>query len=218
MKSRCSGAPMSRIIKAKISTLARPSVKPARTFTVSFSISLLRRWLSREVLFSVVSLNLIYQFWVHTEHIQKLGPWNGCWSLLRITAYTMVGTNSISIVTMGASLLSGTACSALFRTNYRRTRHFWPSKPLKSWNPLWANIHVYWRLMLDCWHTPGLLNKLSLPFRRPGWRAPGHTSKCQSKQYPRPRLKNSTRRSITSEESMFSRNSCNHRPCLVHPD
>ena len=26
-----------------------------------------------EVLFSVVSLNLIYQFWVHTEHIQKLG-------------------------------------------------------------------------------------------------------------------------------------------------
>ena len=27
-----------------------------------------------EVLFSVVSLNLIYQFWVHTEHIRKLGP------------------------------------------------------------------------------------------------------------------------------------------------
>jgi len=36
--------------------------------------------------------------------------------------------------------------------------------------------------MLDCWYTPGLLNKLSLPFRRPGWRAPGHTSNCQSKR------------------------------------
>ena len=56
------------------------------------------------------------------------------------------------------------------------------SKPLKSWNPLWANGHVYWRLVLDCWHTPGLANKLVLPLRRPGWRAPGHPSTCQSKR------------------------------------
>ena len=22
-------------------------------------------------------------------------------------------------------------------------------KPLNSWNPLWANTHVYWRLLID---------------------------------------------------------------------
>ena len=55
-------------------------------------------------------------------------------------------------------------------------------KPLKSWDPLWANGHVYWRLILDCRHSPGLLNKLMLTLRRPGWRAPGHTSTCQSKR------------------------------------
>lgn len=55
-------------------------------------------------------------------------------------------------------------------------------EPLKSSNPIWAKGHIYWRLILDCWQTNGLLSKLSLTFRPPGWRSPGDTTYCQSER------------------------------------
>ena len=138
-----------------------------------------------EVLFSVVSLNLIYQFWVHTEHIQKLGPLE--WLLVTPSNHRVHhGRNEQYIDrNYGGVFIVWDRLFGTFQDELpEEPVIFGLSKPLKSWNPLWANIHVYWRLMLDCWYTPGLLNKLSLPFRRPGWRAPGHTSNCQSKRIP----------------------------------
>ncbi|MCG8412788.1 MAG: hypothetical protein MI746_01100, partial [Pseudomonadales bacterium] len=55
-------------------------------------------------------------------------------------------------------------------------------KPLNSWNPLWANIHVYWRLLQDSVNAPGLVNKLLLPFKPPGWLPEGMQTKCQGRR------------------------------------
>ena len=136
-----------------------------------------------EVLFSVVSLNLIYQFWVHTEHIQKLGPLE--WLLVTPSNHRVHhGRNEQYIDrNYGGVFIFWDRLFGTFQDELAEEPViFGLSKPLKSWNPLWANGHVYWRLMLDCWHTPGLSNKLMLPLRRPGWRAPGHPSTCQSKR------------------------------------
>ena len=52
-------------------------------------------------------------------------------------------------------------------------------KPLNSWNPIWANVHVYWRLILDIVSMPGIANKLKLLFKPPGWRAEHKQGHCK---------------------------------------
>ena len=47
-------------------------------------------------------------------------------------------------------------------------------KPLNSWNPLWANIHVYWNLLVDIKNTPSAVNKIKFAFKKPGWNPSKH--------------------------------------------
>lgn len=42
--------------------------------------------------------------------------------------------------------------------------------PLKSWNPVWANLHSYWDLLKCMWSTPGVLRKVGYLVHSPAWR------------------------------------------------
>jgi alkylglycerol monooxygenase len=44
--------------------------------------------------------------------------------------------------------------------------------PLRSWNPLWANLEVYSGLAHDMRHAGRLSDKLRVWFKPPGWRPP----------------------------------------------
>ena len=41
---------------------------------------------------------------------------------------------------------------------------------LKSWNPIWANLHYYWMIARDCRHARRWRDKLRVWFAPPGWR------------------------------------------------
>jgi sterol desaturase/sphingolipid hydroxylase (fatty acid hydroxylase superfamily) len=41
---------------------------------------------------------------------------------------------------------------------------------LKSWNPVWANMHYYAIMARDCWHARSWRDKLRVWFAPPGWR------------------------------------------------
>ena len=41
---------------------------------------------------------------------------------------------------------------------------------LKSWNPVWANLHYYWAMAKDSWHASSWLDKLKVWVAPPGWR------------------------------------------------
>jgi sterol desaturase/sphingolipid hydroxylase (fatty acid hydroxylase superfamily) len=41
---------------------------------------------------------------------------------------------------------------------------------LKSWNPVWANLHYYWLMTRDCWYARSWPDKLRVWFAPPGWR------------------------------------------------
>ena len=43
---------------------------------------------------------------------------------------------------------------------------------LKSWNPVWANLHYWWLMAMDCWHAQSWLDKLRVWIAPPGWRPP----------------------------------------------
>jgi alkylglycerol monooxygenase len=43
---------------------------------------------------------------------------------------------------------------------------------LKSWNPVWANLHYWWLMATDCWHAQCWCDKLRVWIAPPGWRPP----------------------------------------------
>jgi hypothetical protein len=42
--------------------------------------------------------------------------------------------------------------------------------PLRSWNPVWANLQVYRDLVLDSWRATSWADKLRVWLKPPGWR------------------------------------------------
>lgn len=135
-----------------------------------------------EILFTVVSLNLIYQFWVHTEHIPKIS-WLE-WILVTPSNHRVHHARNDQYVdrNYGGVFI---VWDRLFGSYQEEMQDdpvvYGLRKPLNSWNPLWANIHVYWRLFLDFIHTPGLANKFRLLVKRPGWQPAKQLTRCQLK-------------------------------------
>ena len=136
-----------------------------------------------EIIFTVVSLNLIYQFWVHTEHIPQLGPIE--WLFVTPSNHRVHhGRNKIYVDrNYGGVFIVWDRLFGSFQAELNaQPVIFGLRKPLNSWNPIWANVHVYWRLMQDFIAAPGITNKLKLLFKPPGWRAENQQSHCRLEQ------------------------------------
>lgn len=135
-----------------------------------------------EILFTVVSLNLIYQFWVHTEHIPKIS-WLE-WILVTPSNHRVHHARNDQYVdrNYGGVFIVWDRLFASYQEEMQDDPAVYGlRKPLNSWNPLWANIHVYWRLFLDFISTPGSANKFRLLIRRPGWQPSQQLTRCQLK-------------------------------------
>lgn len=138
-----------------------------------------------EILFTVVSLNLIYQFWVHTQHIPKLGPIE--WAFVTPSNHRVHHARNASYVdkNYGGVFIIWDRLFGSFQDELdSEPVVFGLRKPLNSWNPLWANIHVYWRLILDLVKAPGILNKLKISFMPPGWQPHGLKTSCENAKSP----------------------------------
>lgn len=136
-----------------------------------------------ETLFTVVSLNLIYQFWVHTEHIPRLGVLE--WFFVTPSNHRVHHARNKIYVdrNYGGVFIIWDRIFGSFQDELKEEPAvFGLRKPLNSWNPLWANVHVYWRLIQDFFAIEGLANKFRLLFRPPGWRADGHKTRCKLRE------------------------------------
>ena len=133
-----------------------------------------------EILFTVVSLNLIYQFWVHTEHVPKLGPIE--WLFVTPSNHRVHHARNKIYVDRnygGVFILWDRIFGSFQEELEKEPTVFGLRKPLNSWNPIWANVHVYWRLILDLVSMPGIANKLKLLYKPPGWRAEHKQGHCK---------------------------------------
>ncbi|MGA8513695.1 MAG: lysoplasmalogenase family protein [Burkholderiaceae bacterium] len=120
---------------------------------------------------AVALVDLLYQFWVHTEHVGKLG-WFDRWfcspSNHRVhhavnDAYLDKNYGGIWMVwdrLFGSFIEEDDANRCVYGTR----------SPLQSWDPLWANAEVYAALGKDVWHTRSWLDKLRVLVKPPGWR------------------------------------------------
>jgi sterol desaturase/sphingolipid hydroxylase (fatty acid hydroxylase superfamily) len=123
------------------------------------------------VLVTVRSLNLIYQFWVHTEHIRTLGPLE--WIFITPSNHRVHHAKNPEYLDRnygGVFILWDRLLGTFKAEDPERPCVYGTTEQLASWNPLWANVHVYVSGLKDMIRTRHLTDALLLWFKGPGWR------------------------------------------------
>jgi len=140
-------------------------------FTWIFYVPLFLLGMPFEVYVTVSAVSLIYQFWVHTQHIQKLG-WFDRVFVSPSNHRVHHAQNQIYIDrNYGGTLILWDRLFGTFQAELdEEPVIFGVRKPLASWNPIWANLQVYSYLWFDAVRTRRWRDKLGIWFRRTGWR------------------------------------------------
>lgn len=119
---------------------------------------------------TIKGINLIYQFWIHTEAIDKLPRWFE-W-LFNTPSHHRVhhGRNPKYIDRNHAGTLM--LWDRMFGTfqQEEETPTYGVTKPTNTWNPIWANLLPIVDMSRQVTATPGFINKLKVLFYKPGWR------------------------------------------------
>ena len=122
------------------------------------------------VMISVGTLNLVYQFWVHTQHVDRLGvldyllvtPSNHRVHHAKNSSYIDKNYGGFFIIW---DRLFGTFCDE--RKDEKPI--YGITHGLRSWNPLWANAIVWWHTLILAVKAPRWRDKFAVWFKGPGW-------------------------------------------------
>ncbi|PJZ66142.1 sterol desaturase [Leptospira wolffii] len=132
-------------------------------------------------------LNLIYQFWIHTRAVDKLPRWFE--AVFNTPSHHRVhhGINPKYIdKNHGGTLIVFDKWFGTFQKE-EEAPVYGTVKPLKSFNPLWANVHYWVEMFQQAWHSPKFSDKIKVFFAGPGWRP-----KELGGQYPIPEVDEKT--------------------------
>lgn len=114
------------------------------------------------------AFSTLYQFWIHTETIGKLGPLEG---VLNTPSHHRVHhainpqylERNYGAVTIVWDRLFGSFEQERERPVYGIL------KPFGSWNSIWANFHYFGEILAKARRVPGWRAKLAVWFADPGW-------------------------------------------------
>ncbi len=124
-----------------------------------------------EVFFVSGALNLIYQYWVHTQLIGKLGWFE---SIFVTPSHHRVhhGQNEVYIdKNHGGVFILWDKLFGTFQEELSDEEVVYGvRRPVHSFNPLWANIHTWASLATDAVRTEKWMDKMKIWFMPTGWR------------------------------------------------
>ena len=123
------------------------------------------------LVFGVVALiDLLYQFWVHTEQVGRLG-WFDRWFCSPSNHRVHHAVNDAYLdKNYGGILIVWDRLFGTFKDEDDREQCVYGTRGLlNSWDPLWANAQVYASLARDSWHARSWADKLRVWLKRPGW-------------------------------------------------
>lgn len=140
-------------------------------FSWIFYVPLFVLGIPADVLITVAAINLIYQFWVHTRHIGKLGVFDRI--LVTPSNHRVHHAQNEQYIDKnygGIFVLWDRLFGTFAEEDDEDPVIFGVRKPLANWNPLWANFQVYSYLWFDASRTRRWRDKIGVWFRRTGWR------------------------------------------------
>lgn len=124
-----------------------------------------------EVFAAVALIDLLYQFWVHTQQIGKLGWFDRVFvSPSNHRVHHAVNDIFLDKNYGGILILWDRLFGSFIEERDAEQIVYGTRNPLRSWNPLWANLEVYKALWLDAWRTQRFVDKLRIWIAPPGWR------------------------------------------------
>ena len=127
-----------------------------------------------EVFVVVALIDLLYQFWVHTGEIGKLGWFDRVFcSPSNHRAHHAVNDRYLDKNYGGILILWDRLFGTFVEEDAADPPVYGTRAPLRSWNPLWANAEVYWHTAQDAWHARRWRDKLLVWVKPPGWRPAG---------------------------------------------
>ncbi|MFY0594523.1 sterol desaturase family protein [Roseivirga sp.] len=121
------------------------------------------------VLISVSGFNLLYQFWIHTESINRLPKWFE--AVFNTPSHHRVhhARNPKYIDKNHAgTFIIWDKMFGTFRMEEEKPT-YGITKNLDSWNPVWANFAHYSDMLVDIKRIPKWSDKLKYIFQKPGW-------------------------------------------------
>ncbi len=124
------------------------------------------------LVFGIVALiDLLYQFWVHTEHVPKLG-WFDRWFCSPSNHRVHHAVNDVYLdKNYGGIWMVWDRMFGSFKDeDLAQPCVYGTRSPLQSWDPLWANLEVYASILKDAWHAQSWMDKLRVFYKPPGWR------------------------------------------------
>jgi len=118
---------------------------------------------------AVSSLNTLYQFWIHTRLIGRLGPLE--WVLNTPSHHRVHHARNPKYVDRnhGGTLIVWDRLFGTFREEQDEPV-YGITKPLASWNPIWANLHQWSEMWDVARRAERPLDKVRVLWKRPGWR------------------------------------------------
>ncbi len=123
--------------------------------------------------FVIVGLvDLLYQFWVHTELVGRLG-WMDRVFVTPSNHRVHHGQNDYCIdKNYGGILIVWDRLFGTFAPEREGEKILYGvRKPLLSWNPIWGNLMTYRDILKTAWVTKGWRNKGMAVFAGPGWQS-----------------------------------------------
>ena len=121
------------------------------------------------LIFGIVALiDLLYQFWVHTEQVGKLGWFDRVFCSPSNHRVHHAVNDAYVDKNYGGILMLWDRLFGSFREEDEPCVYGTRS-PLNSWDPVWANAQVYWSLVCASWATRRWVDKLRVWFMPPGW-------------------------------------------------
>jgi alkylglycerol monooxygenase len=121
------------------------------------------------LIFGIVALiDLLYQFWVHTEQVGKLGWFDRVFCSPSNHRVHHAVNDAYIDKNYGGILVLWDRWFGTFQEE-REPCVYGTRGALNSWDPLWANAEVYWGLAKDSYATRRWSDKLRVWLKPPGW-------------------------------------------------
>ncbi len=115
---------------------------------------------------------LVYQFWIHTEHVGKLGWFDRVFSSPSNHRVHHAVNDQYLDKNYGGMLVIWDRMFGTFAEE-KEPVVYGTRTPLNSWDPLWAIFSGYQQLLQSAAQMPRWQDKLKICIKAPGWRPPG---------------------------------------------